>query len=59
MEQKMEEDTVHMEQKMEEDTVHSLPSSSCHDLGHFKQFDSVKDPMDHFYHQETNQVYIY
>ena len=59
MEQKMEEDTMYMEHKREELSLHSLPSSSCHDLGHFKQFDNVKDPMDQFYHQETIQVYIY
>ena len=59
MEQKMEEDIVHMEHKREEISLHSLPSSIFHDLGHFKHFDSVKDPMDHFYHQETNHVYIY
>lgn len=45
---------VDMEQT-EEDIVPSLSSSTCHDPGHFKHFDSVKDPVGHYYLNETGQ----
>ena len=36
-----------------EDMVHSFPSSSSHMSCQFKHFDSLKDAVDHYYHNET------
>jgi len=41
----------------EEDTVvHNWSRSNWHEPGHFKHFDSVKNPLDHFYVKETGQA---
>ena len=42
-----------------EDMVHSLPSSSSHMSCQFKHFDSVKDAIDHYYHNETGHVRLW
>lgn len=43
----------------EEDTVvHNWSRSNWHEPGHFKHFDSVKNPLDHFYVKETGQVHL-
>lgn len=38
--------------------MHSFSSSSCHEPGQFKHFDSISDSFDHFNQNETIQVYL-
>ena len=42
-----------------EDMVHSLPSSSSHVSCQFKHFDVLKNIADHYYQNETCQVYLW
>lgn len=36
----------------------NLSSSSCHELGHFKHFYSVKDHVGHYYLDEMGQLLL-
>lgn len=42
-------------EKIDMEQVPSLSSSTCHDPGHFKHFDSIKDSVGHYYLNETGQ----
>eukprot|EP01018_Ginkgo_biloba_P018614 Gb_29475 [translate_table: standard] len=44
-----------IDQAQEEDILPSLPGSGDHGPRHFKHFDSVKDPVDHYFLNERGQ----